>query len=87
MTELKNQFEVAAKEVQSLPRRPDNNTLLQLYALYKQAINGDVSGKRPGFMDPAGQAKYDAWKKIQGTSKEMAMQSYIDLVNQLKASR
>ena len=84
MSDLKAQFETAAREVQNLPRRPDNATLLQLYAYYKQATAGDVTGKRPGFMDIAGQAKYDAWSKLKGTSKEAAMGSYISLVTRLK---
>jgi len=83
MTDLKSQFESAAQAVQSLPRKPDNDTLLKLYALYKQSTAGDASGKRPGFTDPVGRAKYDAWEKLQGRSKEQAMQQYIDLVNTL----
>ena len=85
MSDLKTQFEQAAQEAQKLPKKPDNDTLLRLYALYKQATVGDVSGKRPGFMDMVGQAKYDAWAKVKGNSKEAAMQSYIDLVNKLKS--
>jgi len=84
MSDLKTQFEKAAQEAQKLPKKPDNETLLRLYALYKQATVGDVSGKRPGFMDMVGQAKYDAWAKVKGTSKDAAMQAYIDLVNKLK---
>ena len=83
-TNLQSRFQQAAEDSKQLPKRPDNNTLLKLYALYKQASAGDVSGKRPGFTDPVGQAKYDAWKKMQGVSRESAMQSYIDLVNRLK---
>ena len=84
MSDLKAQFEKAAQDVQRLSKKPDNDTLLRLYALYKQATVGDVSGKRPGFMDMVGQAKYDAWAKVKGNSKEAAMQSYIDLVTELK---
>ena len=84
MSDLKTQFEKAAQEAQKLPKKPDNDTLLRLYALYKQATVGDVSGKRPGFMDMVGQAKYDAWVKVKGSSKDSAMQAYIDLVNKLK---
>jgi acyl-CoA-binding protein len=83
MTDLINQFESAAQAVQSLPRKPDNETLLKLYALYKQSTAGDASGKRPGFTDPVGRAKYDAWEKLKGKSKEQTMQQYIDLVNTL----
>lgn len=85
MSDLKAQFETAAKEVQQLSKRPDDQTLLKLYALYKQATVGDVQGSRPGFMDMAGRFKYDAWAKLKGMSSEDAMQSYIDLVAQLKA--
>lgn len=85
MSDLKAQFETAAAEVQNLSKRPDDQSLLKLYALYKQATVGDVQGSRPGFMDMAGRFKYDAWAKLKGTSSEQAMQSYIDLVAQLKA--
>jgi diazepam-binding inhibitor (GABA receptor modulator, acyl-CoA-binding protein) len=84
MSDLETQFEKSAQEAQKLPKKPDNETLLRLYALYKQATVGDVSGKRPGFMDMVGQAKYDAWAKVKGSSKDAAMQAYIDLVNKLK---
>ncbi|NOX62736.1 MAG: acyl-CoA-binding protein [Chloroflexi bacterium] len=84
MPDLQTQFEQAAKTAQRLSKRPDNNTLLQLYALYKQATAGDVSGKRPGFTDFVGRAKYDAWAKMKGVSKETAMQQYIELVNKLQ---
>ncbi len=84
MADLKTQFESAAKEAKSLSRQPDNDTLLKLYAYYKQATQGDVSGKRPGFTDMVGRAKYDAWAKTKGLSKEGAMQAYIDLVARLK---
>lgn len=85
MSDLKAQFETAAAEVQNLSKRPDDQSLLKLYALYKQATVGDVQGSRPGFMDMAGRFKYDAWAKLKGTSSDQAMQSYIDLVAQLKA--
>ena len=84
MADLKTRFETAAEEVQKLPERPDNDTLLELYASHKQANEGDVSGKRPGFTNFVGRAKYDAWAKLKGTSKKEAMQSYIDLVKRLK---
>lgn len=86
MSDLKAEFEAAAAAAQKLPSRPDNDTLLQLYALYKQATAGDASGKRPGFTDFVGRAKYDAWDKLKGTAKETAMQSYVDLVAKLKGS-
>ena len=84
MADLKTRFETAAEEVQDLPKRPDNDTLLELYAFHKQANMGDASGKRPGFTNFVGRAKYDAWAKLKGTAKKEAMQSYIDLVKRLK---
>ncbi len=86
MSDLQSLFEQAAQDSKSLSSRPDNDTMLQLYALYKQASQGDVSGKRPGRLDMVGRAKYDAWEEIKGTSSEDAMQDYVDLVNQLKAA-
>ncbi len=83
-SDLATQFAAAAQSAQSLPKKPDNATLLQLYGLYKQATAGDVSGKRPGMTDFRGRAKYDAWAALQGTPKDKAMQSYIDLVARLK---
>ena len=70
--------------MQTLSERPDNDTLLTLYSLYKQGTIGDVQGKRPGLLDFVGRAKYDAWAARQGTSTEVAMQAYVDLVEQLK---
>lgn len=84
MTDIEEQFSRAAADAKSLPEKPDNDTLLKLYALYKQGTDGDVHGDAPGFMDFVGRAKYEAWKDIQGTSKDKARQSYIDLVNKLK---
>ena len=84
MTDLQTLFQQAAEAAQRLAKRPDNETLLQLYALYKQATAGDVSGKRPGFTDFVGRAKYDAWAKIKGMDKETAMQRYIELVEKLQ---
>ena len=83
MAELDEQFTQAQADVQSLSKRPDNDTLLQLYALYKQGSQGDVSGKRPGFTDFAGRAKFDAWSKQKGTSSDAAKQAYVDLVGKL----
>lgn len=77
------QFEEAQKRVKALSKTPDNSELLDLYALYKQASTGDVEGKRPGMLDIKGRAKYDAWAGKKGTSKEAAMQSYVDLVAKL----
>ncbi len=83
--DLQARFDQAAKDALNLPSRPDNDTLLKLYAYYKQAIAGDVQGKRPGFTDFAGRAKYDAWKKLKGMPKEVAMQRYINIVEKLSA--
>jgi acyl-CoA-binding protein len=58
--------------------------LLKIYALFKQAANGDVSGERPGFTDMVGRAKYDAWERLKGTAQEDAMQQYVDLIEELK---
>ena len=84
MSNLKKKFEAAAADSKKLPERPSNDVLLQLYALYKQGSEGDVEGKRPGFTDMVGRAKYDAWAAVRGTSAEDAMQQYIDLVKSLK---
>ncbi len=84
MSDLQAKFETAVQEVQQLPKRPDNDTLLKIYALFKQATEGDVTGKRPGLTDFKGRAKYDAWTKIKGVTKEQAMQDYISLIESLK---
>jgi len=84
MADLKATFEQAVVESKQLPEKPDNMTLLKIYALYKQATAGDVEGKRPGFTDMVGRAKYDAWAEVKGTSSDEAMQSYIDLIESLK---
>jgi acyl-CoA-binding protein len=78
-------FEAASLAVKSIPNRPDDKTMLQLYALYKQGSSGDVSGAKPGFFDFVGAAKYEAWEKLQGTSQEEAQSSYIELVQKLGA--
>jgi acyl-CoA-binding protein len=69
--------------VTTLAQDPGNDAKLQLYALYKQATEGDPTGKRPGMFDPVGRAKYDAWQKVAGTSADEAKQAYVDLVRQL----
>jgi acyl-CoA-binding protein len=84
MAELKAQFEKAVADSKSLPEKPDNQTLLQIYALYKQATAGDVDGKRPGFADMVGRAKWDAWNGSKGKDKSAAMQEYVDLIESLK---
>jgi len=86
MSDLKARFEAAAAESKTLSERPDNATLLKLYSLYKQGSEGDVTGKRPGFTDMVGRAKYDAWAELKGVTSEAAMQQYIDLVAALKSA-
>ena len=83
MANLKSAFDKAVADSKSLPEKPDNATLLQLYALYKQA-GGDVEGKRPGFTDMVGRAKWDAWNAIKGKDANAAMQAYVDLIESLK---
>ena len=84
MADLKKQFEQAVADSKSLPEKPDNMTLLKIYALFKQASTGDVDGKRPGFTDLVGRAKWDAWSLTKGKSNDEAMQEYIDLIESLK---
>ena len=84
MSDLEARFEKATGDVKDLSTRPDNMTLLNLYANFKQATAGDVKGDRPGFTDLAGRAKYDAWSKLEGTTREEAMQAYVELVEKLK---
>ena len=84
MSTLNEQFEQAVADSKNLPERPDNMTLLKIYALYKQASTGDVDGKRPGFTDMVGRAKWDAWNEIKGQSPDDAKQAYIDLIESLK---
>ena len=81
---LKTAFDKAVVESKQLPEKPDNATLLKIYSLYKQATEGDVQGKRPGFTDLVGRAKYDAWAAVQGKSTDEAMREYIDLIESLK---
>ena len=85
MSDLATQFEQAAKDVHALAERPDNDTLLRLYGLYKQGAEGDVSGPKPGFFDFVGTAKYEAWANHAGTHQDEAKQHYIDLVKKLTA--
>jgi diazepam-binding inhibitor (GABA receptor modulating acyl-CoA-binding protein) len=84
MADLKAAFERAVAESKSLSEKPDNMTLLKIYSLYKQATAGDVEGKRPGFTDMVGRAKYDAWAALKGKAADEAMQEYIDLIESLK---
>ena len=84
MSDLQAQFEQARADSKNLPEKPDNMTLLKLYALYKQGSVGDVEGDRPGFTDFVERAKWDAWNDLKGTAKETAQQGYVDLIESLK---
>ena len=84
MPQLPAAFEAAVADSKQLPEKPDNMTLLQIYALYKQATTGDADGKRPGFTDMVGRAKFDAWAGLKGKSAGEAQQAYIDLIESLK---
>lgn len=84
MSDLSARFETAVAESKQLPEKPDNMTLLRIYALYKQASAGDASGDRPGMTDFVGRAKFDAWASLKGTAPEEAQQLYIDLIESLK---
>ena len=81
--DLKAKFEAAAVAAKKTKKKPDNATLLKLYSYYKQATEGDVKGERPGGFDVVGGAKHDAWSKLQGTSADDAMTSYIKQVEKL----
>jgi diazepam-binding inhibitor (GABA receptor modulator, acyl-CoA-binding protein) len=83
-TSLKAKFEKAAADSKNLSERPDNATLLKIYALYKQGSVGDNEEKKPGFTDMVGRAKWDAWDKLKGTDQQDAMQQYVDLIESLK---
>lgn len=83
MSDLKIQFDAAVANSKNLTERPDNATLLKLYALYKQASVGDNADKKPGFSDMVGRAKWDAWNGLKGTANAQAMQTYIDLIESL----
>jgi diazepam-binding inhibitor (GABA receptor modulator, acyl-CoA-binding protein) len=83
-TPLIDRFEAARADSKNLPEKPDNMTLLKLYALYKQGSTGDVEGERPGFTQMVERMKWDAWSALQGGSREEAMQGYIDLIESLK---
>ncbi len=84
MASLKSQYDQAVADSKNLPEKPDNMTLLKIYALYKQASVGDVDGQRPVFTDMVGRAKWDAWNELKGMSGDAAMQDYIDLIESLK---
>lgn len=81
---IKDKFADAKERVEKLDTRPSNDRLLELYGLYKQATEGDVSGSRPGMLDLKGRAKFDAWSKRKGLSKDDAMKAYVALVDALE---
>lgn len=83
MAGLQSDFDAAVAGSKSLSERPDNATLLKLYGLYKQSTVGDNTDAKPGFSDMIGRAKWDAWNGFKGTSKDQAMQQYVDLVGSL----
>lgn len=86
MSDLKAQFDEAVNYVQTAEGdfKPSNELKLQFYSLFKQATEGDVTGKRPGMTNFVGRAKFDAWEKLKGMSSEQAMQKYIDLLEDMK---
>lgn len=84
MPTLMEAFEQATQDAQRLSERPDNATLLRLYGLYKQSTEGDVTAAKPGFFDFVGTAKYEAWARLQGIEREVAMQRYVELVAGLR---
>ena len=81
--DLDAEFAAAAEASTQLPTRPDNKTMLKLYALYKQATVGDLQGSKPGFTDPVGRAKFDAWDQLMGMDSAEAKTAYVALVNKL----
>lgn len=86
MTNLKQAFANAVTQSKLLPSKPDNETLLSLYSLYKQATEGDINAENvPGMFDFVAKAKYDAWLKLKGMTADDAMQQYIDLVGDLRS--
>mmetsp|Transcript_40318 Transcript_40318/g.83932 ORF Transcript_40318/g.83932 Transcript_40318/m.83932 type:complete len:86 (+) Transcript_40318:289-546(+) len=85
MSDIEAEFKAAAEVARNdLPSSLSNDTKGNIYALFKQATEGDVQGSRPGMFDFTGRAKYDAWKKREGMSKEEAMKQYVELINSLK---
>ena len=83
MADLNATFEAAVANSKNLSERPDNATLLKIYALYKQATAGDTTEKKPSFSDMVGRAKWDAWEKLKGTGADDAKQQYVDLITSL----
>jgi diazepam-binding inhibitor (GABA receptor modulating acyl-CoA-binding protein) len=83
MSDLQAAFEAAVRNSTSLSERPDNATLLKIYALYKQATEGDNEAKKPSFTDVVGRAKWDAWEKLKGMGADEAKQAYVELIESL----
>jgi acyl-CoA-binding protein len=81
--DIQSRFDEAVAASKSLPERPDNATLLRLYSLYKQAVEGDVTGERPGMTDFVARAKWDSWKGQEGKEAETARQEYVALIDSL----
>lgn len=86
MASVKEQFETAVEQSKQLAKRPDDDTMLELYAYFKQATEGGAQGPRPGAFEFVARAKYDAWKAREGMSREVAMKGYVKLVNHLKSA-
>lgn len=84
MNDLQTEFQQAVADSKALPEKPDNMTLLKIYALYKQATSGDAAGERPPMADMVGRAKWDAWHALQGKPADAAMRDYIELIESLK---
>ena len=80
---LKEDFESSSKKVNSLQNKPSNDTLLELYSLYKQGKFGDNNEKRPGLLDIKGRKKHEAWANLKGMDKDDAQKKYIELVKSL----
>lgn len=85
MSALEEQFKTAQEESKKLKTRPDDDTLLELYAYFKQATEGDVTGDKPGAFNFVARAKYEAWEARKGMKRDVAMKAYVKLVNHLKA--
>ncbi|MGH8235253.1 MAG: acyl-CoA-binding protein [Rhodanobacteraceae bacterium] len=83
--DLSEDFRQASEDAKRLAKRPDNDTLLKLYALYKQATDGDANGPKPGFFDFVNTAKYEAWARLRGMQADEARKKYVELVRQLEA--
>ena len=84
MSDLHDRFAQAQQDVNRLTERPDNDTMLRLYALYKQATQGDASGDQPGGFDFVRRAKFAAWTSVKGMAPEQAMREYVKLAATLK---